>query len=76
MPDSWVAVVLVPGTDQTPNRGRLHVIGFQTREDLERWLDVCGPAVSRADGAQQVALAFGDIVLVPAIFTPRDPGDR
>jgi len=76
MPDSWVAVIFVPGTDQTPNRGRLHVIGFPTREDLDRWLDVCGPAVSRADRAQHVALAFGDIVLVPAIFAPRDRCDR
>ncbi len=76
MPDSWVAVILVPGTDQTPKSGRLHVVGFPTREDLDRWLDVCGPAVSQADRAQQVALTFGDIVLVPAILTPRDRLDR
>ena len=76
MPDSWVAVVLVPSIDERSGSERLHVVGFSNRGDLERWLEVSGRAISRVDAAQRVALAFGDIILVRAIFTPRDRRDR
>jgi hypothetical protein len=76
MPDSWVAVVLVPSIDERTGSEHLHVAGFSNQEDLERWLEVSGCTAFRVDAAQRVALASSDIILVPAIFAPRDRRNR
>jgi hypothetical protein len=76
MPDCWVAVVRIPGVDDQPAGETVYVVGFSERRDLERWLELCRPAVCRADAERRVTLQFGDIVLVPAIFTPRHRRDQ
>lgn len=76
MPDAWVAVVLVPSVDDQPAGGSVYVVGFSERRDLERWLELCGPAITGAHAERHVTLEFGDIVVVPASFTPRDRRGR
>jgi hypothetical protein len=76
MPEFWVAAVLVPAIEERSGSERLHVVGFSNLRDLERWLEVSGQAISPVNAAQRVTLGVGDVVLVPAIFTPRHRGDR
>jgi hypothetical protein len=70
MPDSWVDVAFLPGTDDRRSGERLYVVGFPRSEDFERWLEVCGSSVTVVGDAQFVPTVVGTVHLVSLQFSP------
>jgi hypothetical protein len=68
MPDSWVAVVYVPGHPDGRAEARLHIVGFPGPRDLARWIEICGSSVAVAGDSERVQTVVG--------ADPRDRGHR